>query len=219
MGAMRPTNKSKSIARSVSLGLIAIATMSFTVGCGASSPESSSSPGAQTVTPPQSVDPTANPNEIDKDAEAAYRKAISTSQAAAASNGLTELWYDSDGELVQVSVQDQDGELFITQDMMDESVYEVDESAMMPAMLLAELDALAVSGSDFGYVVYNDQQQIEVSNNIDDIVYVTTYEIGQDGLIYKATINAEGEPLGEITYAYSVTSEGQSAIAAFQETN
>jgi hypothetical protein len=103
--------------------------------------------------------------------------------------------------------------------MMDESVYEVDESAMMPAMLVAELDALAVSGSNYGYVVFDELQQIEVSNNIDDIVYVTTYEIGQDGLIYKATINAEGEPLGEITYFYSVTDEGQSAIDVFEAAN
>jgi hypothetical protein len=217
---MKPTFKSKSIVRRLTLGMIAVATMSLTVGCGGSSePNSSSSEAAQTVTPPQNVDPTANPNEIDKDAEATYRKAISASQVAAASNGLTELWFDSDGELVQVSVQDKAGELFVTQDMMDESVYEVDESAMMPAMLVAELDALAVSGSNYGYVVFDELQQIEVSNNIDDIVYVTTYEIGQDGLIYKATINAEGEPLGEITYFYSVTDEGQSAIDVFEAAN
>ena len=84
----------------------------------------------------------------------------------------------------------------------------------MPAMLLAELDALAVSGTDFGYVVFDDQKRIEVSNNIDDIVYVTTYEIGQDGLIYKATITAEDEALGVITYTYSITQEGQDALDA-----
>ena len=205
--------------RTLRLGIIALATASLTVGCGNSAPEANSSLGSQTAAPTQGGDPAATPNEIDKDAEATYRIAISASQLAAADNGLTELWFDSEGELVQVSVQDKDGTLFVTQDMMDEAVYEVDESAMMPAMLLAELDALAVSGTDNGYVVFDSQNRIEVLNNIDEIVYLTTYEINQDGLISRAIISAEGEPLGEITYAYSVTKEGQAALDALAGTS
>jgi hypothetical protein len=204
--------------RTLRLGLIALAAASLTVGCGNSAPEANSSE-SQTATPTQSGDPSPTPNEIDKDAEATYRKAISASQIAATANGLTELWFDSEGELVQVSVQDKDGTLFVTQDMMDEAVYEVDESAMMPAMLVAELDALAVSGTDNGYVLFDSQNRIEVSNNIDEIVYVTTYEINQDGLISRAIISAEGESLGEITYAYSVTKEGQAALDALAAAN
>jgi hypothetical protein len=56
-----------------------------------------------------------------------------------------------------------------------------------------------------------------VTNEIDGVIYVTTYEIGQDGLIYKAVIQADDEPLGEVTYAYSVTTEGQAALVALRE--
>lgn len=192
---------------------MALVTMVLVVGC-SRTPNSDSSQAPETVAPQPTAIETVAPNEIDKDAEAVYRKAISASQNSANSNGLTELWFDSEGQLVQVSVQDKSGSLFVTQDMLDESVYEVDESAMMPAMLLAELDALAVSGSNYGYIVFDESQRIEVSNTIDDIIYVTTYEISEDGLISKAIISAESEPLGEITYSYSVTKEGQAALDA-----
>ena len=193
---------------------MALVTVVLVVGC-SRTPNSDSSQAPQTVAPQPTAIETAAPNEIDKDAEAVYRNAITASQKSANSNGLTELWFDSEGQLVQVSVQDKSGSLYVTQDMLDESVYEVDESAMMPAMLLAELDALAVSGSNYGYVVFDELQRIEVSNTIDDIIYVTTYEISEDGLISKAIISAEAEPLGEITYSYSVTKEGQAALDAF----
>jgi hypothetical protein len=212
MEVMNNSGKNKIVSRYLSLGSIALVTLAFTVGCSNDAPEATQSQDSQTAIPSISSEPTGIPNEIDKDAEATYREAILASQVSASLNGLTELWYDSENELVQVSVQTKDGSQFITQDFLDGSVYEVDESAMMPAMLLAELDALAVSGTDFGYVVFDDQKRIEVSNNIDDIVYVTTYEIGQDGLIYKATITAEDEALGVITYTYSITKEGQDAL-------
>lgn len=205
--------------RSFGLSLAILAAVGLTAGCSNDSHDANASKDSGVAAPTLGSQPTEAPNEIDKDAEATYRQAIEASRNSASSNGLTELWFDSDNQLVQVSSQDESESIFVTQDLLDQSVYEVDESAMMPAMLLAELDALAVSGSDYGYVVFDQSQRIKVSNNIDDIVYVTTYEIGDDGLIYQAFITADGEPLGEITYTYSVTKEGKAALVALKATS
>ena len=145
-----------------------------------------------------------------------YRKAINLSQAAANASGLTELWFDSDGGLVSVSVQNSDQGKFATQDLVDLSVYPINELEMMPAMLLAELDELVESDLSWKNVVLNESNKVEVTNEIDGIIYVTQYEIGKDGLIYKATINADGEPLGEVLYSYEVTKEGEAALTALK---
>jgi hypothetical protein len=137
MEVMNNSGKNKIVSRYLSLGSIALVTLAFTVGCSNDAPEATQSQDSQTAIPSISSEPTGIPNEIDKDAEAAYREAILASQVSASLNGLTELWYDSENELVQVSVQTK-----------------------------------------------------------------------------ESVITSDDEPLGEITYTYSVTKEGQAALVA-----
>jgi|694.fasta_scaffold18917_14 hypothetical protein len=203
--------------RPLGLGLSAIAILALTSGCGSNIPEPDLSQISAEANATEYVEPSTEPSETESNAEDVYRNAISLSREAANATGLTELWFDSDNQLVLVSVQTADQTQFATQDLLDESVYPIDELEMMPEMLLAELDELVASGLGAENVVLDESNGIKVTNEIDGVIYITKYEIGQDGLIYKAVIQADGEPLGTVTYTYSVTAEGQAALDALEE--
>jgi hypothetical protein len=219
MGAMKPFFEARENFQPLGLGLAALAILALTSGCGSDTPEPALSQASAAASPTEDVEPSAEPSKSGSVAEDIYRQAIILSEKAADESGLTELWFDADNQLVLVSVQNSDRTQFATQDLLDESVYAIDELEMMPAMLLAELDELVASGLSKESIVLDELTKVQVTNEIDGVIYVTTYEIGQDGLIYKAVIQADDEPLGEVTYAYRVTTEGQAALVALKETS
>ena len=158
-------------------------------------------------------------NAISPEVLEAYQKAISASQLSAKQNGLTELLIDVDGELVQVSVQDSANSLFLIHDLLEDQVYEVDETAMMPAMLLDELESGTGTDQSNLTITSASPETFVVTNTIDETVYVSTYTIDSAGRISSNTITAEGEPLGTAEYSYEITPEGEAAISKFLEAN
>ena len=48
---------------------------------------------------------------------------------------------------------------------------------------------------------------------------MTVYTLDAEGRIAKSVITSDDEPLGEITYTYSVTKEGKAALVALKETS
>lgn len=159
------------------------------------------------------VEPSTTPNVIEPAAESAYRSALEISATSAEADGLTELWYDSAQELVQIVVQDPQSKKFLSYDVTDEALYPIDLSAMMPARLLAELDGLIKGGLDEGSVVISSSGGFVITNTIDLTIYVTTYTVDDAGRIATAEIVADDEPLGKITYIFSISAEGQRALA------
>jgi hypothetical protein len=204
---MRITTQAKWV-QLISVGAVAL----ILTGCGKGATDAATSP--EITAPTLEPEVTASPNIIQPDAEAAYRKALLTSQASAGTSGLTELWFDVDGTMVQVAVQDPKSGKFASQDVTDDSVFEIDEASMMPARLLAELDGLVAGGSDQGSVISNSPGEFIITNTIDLSKYVTTYTLDAQGRITKSVIIADDEPLGEITYSYSITKEGKATLAA-----
>jgi hypothetical protein len=162
----------------------------------------------------QSVDSGAVTNLIEAQAESAYRTALEASNSAAETLGLTELWYDASVELVQVLVQDPQSKRFVFLDVLEDANYPVDKNSMMPARLLAELDGLIAGGLDQGSVITGSQGEFIIINTIDLIKYVTTYTLDADGRIATASIIADEELLGTVTYNFSITPEGMQALAA-----
>lgn len=158
-------------------------------------------------------------NVIQQDAATAYRIAIQASEKSAATDGLTELWFDSDQVLSQVAVQDPVSKKFVIHDLNDETALYIAKDAMMPARLLGELDGLIKGGVDRGSVVSTKPGEFVVTNTVDLIVYVTTYAIDAQGRIATAVIVADDEPLGNIDYKYEVTKEGKAALKLADETN
>lgn len=162
----------------------------------------------------QSGEPGTAPNLIEAQAESSYRSALELSSKAAATLGLTELWYDTDDALVQIVVQDPKSKRFVSFDVADEAVYPIDETAMMPTRLLAELDGLIAGGIDQGSVITGNQGEFIITNTIDLIKYVTTYTLDGQGCIATASIVADEELLGTVTFNFLITAEATKALAA-----
>jgi hypothetical protein len=154
-----------------------------------------------------------SPNEIQPDAEREFRAALVASQDSAAKSGLTELWFDTEGSLVQVAVQDPNTKICASYDVNTDSVFEMDETSMMPARTISELDGLVAGANDQGSVISNTPGEFTITNTIDLSKYVTVYTLDTEGRIAKSVISSDDEPLGEITYTYSVTKEGKAALA------
>lgn len=205
--------------RPVGLGLTAMAVLAFASGCASdtANPVTTASPGV--TAPTLDAGPTPSPNEIEPNAEQEFRAALVLSQNAAAESGLTELWFDVDGELVQVTVQDADSDTCASYDVDADAVFELDETSMMPARTIAELDGLLSGGEDQGSITSESPGEFTVTNTIDLSKYVTVYTLDKEGRIEKSVITSDDELLGEITYTYSVTKEGKAALAALRETN
>ena len=206
----------KTQAKSIQLICVCAVALILT-GCdkGETNTATTSGTSAPTLEPEVTV----SPNVIQPDAEAAYRKALLASQESASTSGLTELLFDVDGEIVQVSVQDSANSLFIIRDFVEDVAYEIDETAMMPAMLLSELDALAATGTDIGSVTSTSSNLIVVKNRVEDTSYESTYTIDDNGRITESSIRADGEILGTAEYFYEITPEGESALETFRSTN
>jgi len=205
--------------RPVGLGLAALAVVTFATGCTSDSPESGATQETSIAAPTLEAEPTLSPNVIEPDAEREFRSALVKSQVSAAESGLTELWFDTDGALVQVAVQDPKTKTCASYDVDADSVFEMDESSMMPARTLAELDGLIAGGNDQGSVTSGAPGEFTITNTIDLAKYVTVYTLDADGRIAKSVISSDDEPLGEITYSYSVTKEGKAALVALKATS
>ena len=205
--------------RSIGLGLFALAAVSLTSACGNDAPEPTSTQESSVAAPTLGSQPSEAPNEIEPNAEKEFRAALIKSQDSAAVSGLTELWFDTDGEMVQVAVQDPKSKSCANYDVNDDSVYEMDETSMMPARTIAELDGLIAGGEDQGSVVSSAPGEFTITNTIDLAKYVTVYTLDAEGRITKSVISSDDEPLGEITYTYSVTKEGKAALDALATSN
>jgi hypothetical protein len=219
---MEPMNMfrhSKLNFRPIGIGLAALAVLTFTSGCSNASPEPGSAQETSAAAPTLEAEPTASPNEIEPDAEREFRAALIKSQEGAAESGLTELWFDSDGVMVQVVVQDPKTNTFASYDIDADSVFEMDETSMMPARTIAELDGLMAGGEDQGSITSEASGRFTVTNIIDQSTYITVYTLDKEGRIEKSVISSDDEPLGEITYTYGVTKEGKSALDALAASN
>jgi hypothetical protein len=205
--------------RPIGLGLAALAVLTFTSGCANDSPESGTSQETSAAAPTLEAEPTVSPNEIEPDAEREFRAALIKSQESAAESGLTELWFDADGVMVQVAVQDPKTNTCASYDVDADSVFEMDETSMMPARTIAELNGLVVGGNDQGSVISNAPGEFTITNTIDLSKYVTVYTLDSGGRVTKSVISSDDEPLGEITYTYGVTKEGKAALDALAASN
>jgi len=202
--------------RPFAIGLSVFAVMALTVGCGS---DSGASPESSVAAPTLEAEPTVSPNEIEPAAESEFRAALIKSQESAAETGLTELWFDTDGVMVQVAVQDPKTKICASYDVDADSVFEMDETSMMPARTLSELDGLVAGGNDQGSVISSAPGEFTITNTIDLSKYVTVYTLDAEGRITKSVISSDDEPLGEITYTYSITKEGKAALTALKETS
>lgn len=155
-----------------------------------------------------------SPNHIAPNAAKAYRQALNRSLSDAQSLGLTELWSDSTETLVTVVVQDPKTGVCAQSDLIMKETQLIDVEAMMPSVLIAELDGLeSNSGSDVGSVTLSANGDIKVTNFMDDTHYTTTYTIDSSGRIATATQFAEGELTATASFDYHVTDEGKRALA------
>ena len=202
--------------RIIGLGLSALAVLTLTVGCGNKPSDSGASQDSGIAAPTLEPQPSVSPNEIEPEAESQFRAALLTSQESAATSGLTELWFDTDGKLVQVAVQDPKTKVCASYDVDADSVFEMDETSMMPARTISELDGLVAGGNDQGSVILSAPSEFTITNTIDLAKYVTVYTLDTEGRIAKSVITADDEALGEITYTYSVTKEGKAALTALK---
>jgi hypothetical protein len=132
---------------------------------------------------------------------------------------LTELWFDTDVVLVQVAVQDPSTKTCASYDVDADSVFEMDETSMMPARTIAELNGLVTGGNDQGSVISSAPGEFTITNTIDLSIYVTVYTLDSEGRVAKSVISSDDEPLGEITYTYSITKEGKAALDALSATS
>jgi hypothetical protein len=201
------------------LGLAALALLAFTSGCTNDSPESGTSQETSAAAPTLEAEPTVSPNEIEPAAESEFRAALVKSQDSAAEAGLTELWFDTEGLMVQVAVQDPKTKTCASYDVDADSVFEMDETSMMPARTIAELNGLVTGGNDQGSVISSAPGEFTITNTIDLSIYVTVYTLDSEGRVAKSVISSDDEPLGEITYTYSITKEGKAALDALSATS
>jgi hypothetical protein len=196
--------------RKLSAGVTAVTLLIALSACASNDASSQVSPTADSSIP--AIEPSASPNEIQQDAADAYRAALLKSQSSAAASGLTEFWLDDIGDLSQVQAQDPASNKYVVHDITGETAIYVDESAMMPARLLSELDGLINGELDTGSVTSTMASVFEIKNTIDDVVYQTTYRLDDQGRILSADILADDEILGKIKFVYSVTKEAQTAL-------
>jgi hypothetical protein len=219
MGVMNLLRATDLKFRPFGLGLAALAVATFATGCASDTSESGSAQETSAAAPTLEAQPTVSPNEIQPDAEREFRAALVKSQESATESGLTELWFDTDGVMVQVTVQDSKTKTCASYDVDADSVYEMDETSMMPARTIAELDGLVAGGNDQGSVISSAPGEFTITNTIDLSKYVTVYTLDAEGRIAKSVISSDDEPLGEITYTYSVTKEGKAALTALNATS
>ena len=205
--------------RSLGLSLAFLAVLGLTAGCSNGSPGADASSDSGAAAPTLEAEPSVSPNEIEPAAESEFRQALMNSQESAAESGLTELWFDTDGVMVQVAEQDPKSNTCASFDVDADSVFEMDETSMMPARTISELDGLIAGGNDQGSVILSAPGEYTITNTIDLAIYVTVYTLDSDGRVAKSVISSDDEPLGEITYTYSVTKEGKAALAALKATN
>lgn len=163
---------------------------------------------------PTAPEPTGSTNIIDADAAAAYRIALEKSLAAQTATGLTEVWRDPDGNIAQVVAFDVDAQAAVQHDIIADTATELAGDAMMPNVLLSELEALeANAATDVGSVSSQKAGSFTVLNHVDDSKYISVYTIDDQGRIAKAEVSVDDELSAVATFTYSLTDEGKAAFA------
>lgn len=219
MEVMKLLQSNRANFRVLGMSLALLAVLGLTTGCSNDFPDANSSINSGVAAPTLEAEPSVSPNEIEPAAESEFRAALVKSQESAAQSGLTELWFDTDGAIVQVAVQDPKTNTYASYDVDADSVFEMDETSMMPARTISELDGLVAGGNDQGSVTLTAPGEYTITNTIDLAKYVTVYTLDSEGRVAKSVISSDDEPLGEITYTYSVTKEGKAALVALKATS
>ena len=166
------------------------------------------------VATPIAPEPSGSTNIIDPNAAKSYRDALQKSLAAQAATGLTEIWKDPDGNLAQVVAFDVSMQKGVQHDIVADTAQELSADAMMPTVLLDELDALeGNAATDIGSVTSQKPGTFTVLNHVDDSKYVSVYTLDAQGRIATAEVNVDGDLSAVATFTYSVTDEGKAAFA------
>lgn len=183
-------------------------------GCGLNRSESANSPIPSPTRYSVAPEPSGSTNIIDLAVASEYRQALEKSLAIAQAKGLTELWSDPDGNLVQIVAFDSRDQRVVQEDVVAEDVQELDSTAIMPAVLIDELDALeGNAATDVGSVTSQSQGTFTILNHIDDSTYITIYELDSNGLIATAKVSVDNELSATAIFNYSLTAEGKSSFA------
>ena len=200
--------------RKVILGSILIS-VSLVTACGRDTGQAQ--PDAlnpTTFATPVAPEPTGSTNIIDETAAKAYREALQKSLAAQSETGLTEIWKDPDGNLAQVVSFDVASQKGVQHDIIADEAQELGGDAMMPTVLLDELDALEGNAStDRGSVTSQKTGTFTVLNYVDDSKYVSVYTVDDQGRLASAQVSVDDELSAIATFTYSVTAEGKTAFA------
>ena len=201
------------ILRKLVLSSVAV-TAVLLAGCGSSSDEAEPSDSYSMAPAPSAPVPTSSANIIDPDAANLYRTALEASLAAQSANGLTEIWKDGDGNLAQVVAFDQSTNKAAQHDVIGDTAQELDAAAMMPNVLLDELDALeGNAATDVGSVTSQKKGTFTVLNHIDDSKYVSVYTVDAQNRISSAEVYVDDELSATAKFVYEVTQEGKTALA------
>ena len=195
----------------LSLALIAV----VVTGCGSKDVlvKPTASVGASDMPP---TDGSAAPNNnVNASAAKAYRDALTKSLAAAKSDGLTEVWTDEGNAPSTVLSWNGSTKKGVQQDLTDDSAEAIDFDAMMPQANIDELDSIE-QNLDQGTVEMKSATVFIVTTIMDESKFVTTYTLDSQGRLGKAASTIDGDPAGNATFDYSVTSAGAKAFKALK---
>ena len=192
-----------------------LAAIALLTGCGNNADQSQPiESSASAYATPIAPDPTGTGNVIDVDAAKAYRVALEKSLASQADSGLTEVWQDSDGNLAQVVAFDVANGKAVQHDIVADSAQGLTGDAMMPTVLLDELDALeGNAATDKGSVTSQKAGSFTVLNHVDELKYVSVYTVDAQGRIGTAEVTVDGDLSATAVFTYSLTAEAKAAFA------
>ena len=182
--------------------------------CGNSDSADNSLPTTSALPLPVAPEPTGTANVIDADAAMEYRASLEKSLGAQNESGITEIWRDPDGNIAQVVAFDATKTYAVQHDIIADEATQLESDAMMPTVLLDELDALEGNAStDVGSVSSQKAGTYTVLNHIDDSKYVTVYTVDDQNRISTAEVYVDDELSAVAKFIYSLTDEGTAAYA------
>ena len=182
-------------------------------GCGNNADDAAGTEFSLAPVPTAPV-PTGTANIIDTDVAKQYRASLEKSLAAQNQSGITEIWSDPDGNIAQVVAFDVSKSFAVQHDIIADEATQLESDAMMPTVLLDELDALEGNAStDVGSVSSQKAGTYTVMNHIDDSQYVTVYTIDDQNRISSAKVYVDDELSASAKFVYGLTDEGTAAYA------